>query len=505
MNLQTVHIRVNDAATGQPTPVRLRVTDAAGNYYAPFGHAREFPVGRGEAVGGDVTICGERWAYIDGTCEIALPPGELTVAVRKGPEYRPLQQAVNLPAGKLSLRFVIERETDLRAAGWFAGDTRAHAVSPHAALLEAAAEDLAVVHLLVRETPVLADDGQSYSTYPNLTAFCAQQACLERDGTAVCVGTLNAHPVLGKLALLQSHRVVYPLTFGGPDATDDWSLADWCGQCHRKRGLAIWADAFDPKTGHAGEALADVILAEIDALELNLGSSHCLRGWYHLLNAGVRVPVVGASAKNSNRTPLGEPRTYARLDAGQPFRLADWIEAVRAGRTIVTGGPFLRLEVNGQGLGGVVRCPADTPQVRVRFGVGDPTLVERVTLVANGEVLSEPRPSGSAGSVQLPDGCGFDEVAIDLPDGGWVAARALVGGRLIAHTSPVYVEVEGLAPFVDAAAMRFLDWHLRRAREWIEGEASFALPKSRDHLLAIFDQAWQKLLARAGGSDTIAT
>jgi len=141
----------------------------------------------------------------------------------------------------------------------------------------------------------------------------------------------------------------------------------------------------------------------------------------------------------------------------------------------------------------------------VRFGVGDPTLVERVTLVANGEVLSEPRPSGSAGSVQLPDGCGFDEVAIDLPDGGWVAARALVGGRLIAHTSPVYVEVEGLAPFVDAAAMRFLDWHLRRAREWIEGEASFALPKSRDHLLAIIDQARQKLLARAGGSDTIAT
>src|SRR5437879_9526233 len=109
MRLQTVHVRVNDAASGRPTPVRLRVTDAAGNSYAPFGHAAEFPVGRCEAVGGDVLIGRERWAYIDGTCEIALPPGELTVEVHKGPAYRPLREVVQLPAGKLALRFAIER------------------------------------------------------------------------------------------------------------------------------------------------------------------------------------------------------------------------------------------------------------------------------------------------------------------------------------------------------------------------------------------------------------
>src|SRR5439155_20878290 len=51
MSLQTVHLRINDAATGQPTPVRLRVTDLGGTYYAPFGHSAEFPHGRGEAVG----------------------------------------------------------------------------------------------------------------------------------------------------------------------------------------------------------------------------------------------------------------------------------------------------------------------------------------------------------------------------------------------------------------------------------------------------------------------
>ena len=35
--LHTVHVRVNDAATGQPTPVRIQFTDENGTYYAPFG------------------------------------------------------------------------------------------------------------------------------------------------------------------------------------------------------------------------------------------------------------------------------------------------------------------------------------------------------------------------------------------------------------------------------------------------------------------------------------
>src|SRR5919197_1123252 len=98
MALQTVHLRINDAATGQPTPVRLRVTDAAGTYYAPFGRAAEFAHGPNEDVGGNLLVHRDRWTYIDGTCEIAVPPGELTVEVRKGPEYRPLHERVSLPA-----------------------------------------------------------------------------------------------------------------------------------------------------------------------------------------------------------------------------------------------------------------------------------------------------------------------------------------------------------------------------------------------------------------------
>ena len=44
--LQQVHLRFNNAA-GQPTAVRLRVTDAAGTYYAPFGRLTQFATAPG--------------------------------------------------------------------------------------------------------------------------------------------------------------------------------------------------------------------------------------------------------------------------------------------------------------------------------------------------------------------------------------------------------------------------------------------------------------------------
>src|SRR5271155_5321545 len=94
--LQQVHVRVNDAATGKPTPCRVRFTDAAGKYYAPYGRLTEFAFGRGVDVGGNVQvpmpgndqkIQSTNFAYIDGSCEIALPPRLIHVTICKGPEY----------------------------------------------------------------------------------------------------------------------------------------------------------------------------------------------------------------------------------------------------------------------------------------------------------------------------------------------------------------------------------------------------------------------------------
>ena len=111
----TVHVRVNDAATGQPIPARLRLVDPAGVCRMPLGRLPTFSTRSGEDVGGQVQIDGKAFAYIDGICEVRLPSGPTQVEVHKGPEYVPLVREVILGPGKIALRLTMERAFDWHA------------------------------------------------------------------------------------------------------------------------------------------------------------------------------------------------------------------------------------------------------------------------------------------------------------------------------------------------------------------------------------------------------
>src|SRR6516225_6278890 len=106
--LHTVHVRVNDAATGQPTPVRIRFMDSEGTYYAPFGRLSEISHFLGFDVGGSLRLDDKLYAYIDGTCEIPLPVGRVFVEVYKGPEFDSISEEIVLGTGKMSIRLEIK-------------------------------------------------------------------------------------------------------------------------------------------------------------------------------------------------------------------------------------------------------------------------------------------------------------------------------------------------------------------------------------------------------------
>jgi hypothetical protein len=506
--LQTVHVRVNDAATGKPTPVRIRFTDAEGNYYAPFGRLTEFATGLGEDVGGNVLLGDEPHALIDGTCEIALPAGRIRVAIDKGPEYTPVREEVELPAGKLALRFVIERWTDLRAEGWYSGDTNCYFLSPHAALLEAAAEDLAVVNLLAWEGSVYcAREDERRTAIHNILEFSGQVPALERPGHMVVVNTMNGHASLGSLLLLNCHRVVYPLTCGGPEDFDTWRLADWCDQCHRKGGLVIGRAflCYDSPHAEHGELLADLILGKVDALEM-FGFENAeadresqyqelrLMWWYRLLDCGFRVPVVGGSGKDMNLMSLGSKRTYALLEPGQPFTYKKWIEAVRAGRTFVTSGPLLSFTVNEQPPGAVLDVPAGAA-VRVRAAVRSLRSLSRLEILANNQLVAGVDVSGSPVQAVV-------EAEVPMPQGGWLVARCwgryddVIEDWHAAQSSPVYVQVEGRRPPADPAAVASFEAQLQKMLRWVAQEARCEDEQQRQRLAAIFQEARDALLAR---------
>jgi hypothetical protein len=486
----TIHLRINDAATGKPTPVRLRVSGPDGTYHAPLGHATEFACGRNEDVGGNLRVGRERFAYIDGSCEIRLPAGvPLRVQATKGPEYEPLDETVVLGPGKMALRFALTRRSDLRADGWHPGDTRAHFLSPYSAALEAAAEDVSVVNLLACAQSFPSLDGTLYPSYPNLTAFSGQQPALQTHAALVAVNTLNVHPVLGSVGQLHSHRTIYPLTFGGDD-TDDWSVSDWCDQCHRKNGLTVWTDPFNPG---GGEALVALILGKIDAIEFDGRPRKLplLPLWYRLLNAGFRVPLVGGSGKDSNTIPLGTPRTYAKLNPGEPLTYTAWIEAVRAGRCFATNGPLLRFDADGKGPGETFDLPAPGAPIRLRASANSLSRFERLEILADEQVIASAsgQPDDAHWSADV-------EATLNVPGPGWVAARCIGGASTdqltFAHTAPTYLRVAGeyrQEPTSRASLCRMVE----QTREWVEQHGRFAEEKRKRHLLGLCDAALNRL------------
>jgi hypothetical protein len=495
--LHTVHVGINDAATGQPTSVRVRFTDEKGTYYAPFGRLTEFNSEVGFDVGGNLLLEDKRFAYIDGTCEIQLPAERIFIEVHKGPEYEALSEEVLLGAGQLAIRLEIKRWCDLRQESWHTGDTMVAIMTPHAALLEAQAEDLAIVNLLAIQFPWR----EKTWCAPNLLAFSGQQPALDGGESMVVVNTHNLHPKLGSVSLLYCHRIVYPLRFGEPFTLDDWTLADWSDQCHRKHGLVVWVPEQLPDydedyaTLHWGELPADLALGKVDALEFNWAwelNSEIVKEYYGFLNLGFSLPLVGGSNKTTNQELLGGWRTYARLQPGEEFNYKNWIEAVRAGRTFATKGALLILTANGQDPGAVINLESPNQTVHVRAGVRRPFPPDRLELIVNGKVVAE---SNKVDGSQL-------EVEVPMPSGGWIAAAywgcedSQGGFKLLAHTSPVYVQVLGRRPPPDLEAGKKLLKHFDEMLEWVRTQARVESEDQRGRLAGIFEKAKEEVSKR---------
>jgi hypothetical protein len=383
----------------------------------------------------------------------------------------------------MAIRLALERQCDLRGERWYSGDTGCYFLTPHAALLEGAGEGLAVVNLLALEYR-----RKGPAVIPNLVAFSGQQPALQDAECLVVVNTLNQHAALGNVGLLNSHRIVFPLCTGSP-GPDDWTIADWCDQCHRKGGLVVW----NRKPGAAlldGEPPADLILGKVDALELHADE---VPSWYTLLDAGFCVPLCGTGGKMSNRQLLGGCRTYAQLAAGEEFSYKNWVEAVRGGRTFVTQGPLLLLTVNEEDPGATLEVEGAEAKVRVRVEVKNPEPGGRIEVVRNGAVVAE-RSWSEAGPAVL-------EAEISVGDGGWLASRHVGAGgpKPSAHTSAVYLKVASRPPRVDLQAVDELLRYTDRMLEWVAQQGRFETEKQREAQASVFRGAREVLMGRRGG------
>ncbi len=503
-----LRVTIEDGETGQPTPARVHFRAPDGRYLPPYGHRHEVNSYWFQDYGADAILGSTEYAYTPGAFEIELPLGEVYVEVAKGFEYKPLRQRLQIAPGQRALALRLERPLNLRREGWVTADTHVHFLSPATAWLEAAGEGLNLLNLLASQW------GDLFTNVGDLTG---EMSPVSRDDVIVWVGTENRQHILGHISLLGTRgEPVFPMTTAGPDESylGDAvmvSMAEWADRCRAKEGVVILPHFPYPVC----EVAADLVLGKIDGVEIRaffaskdpfgsfVADPFGVAEWYRYLNLDYRVAAVGGTDKMEAGMPVGGVRTYAHLLPGDEFTFANWGKAVRAGRTFTTTGPLLMLSVEGQEPGAVIRLPAGGGALSATVRAQSMVPFHLLELVVNGEVVARKTADAGTRALDLAADVTFDRT-------GWVAARCLSRHTLwhawpvhaAAHTSPIYVEVDGSARPFNARDAKYLLALLRGGVLWLDTLAIPYSPEAHTRIKGVFERAVHELetrLAANGG------
>jgi hypothetical protein len=167
-------------------------------------------------------------------------------------------------------------------------------------------------------------------------------------------------------------------------------------------------------------------------------NQEALKLWFLLLNHGYHIAASGSSDATFDRPGGGVPgkvRIYTHLDGGVEMpRVA---AAIRAGRSFVTTGPLLVLEIGGRGSGSVVTLPATARKGTIRAWADR---LARVELIRNGIVVRT--FDAAAGKSEFT-------AEFDVSETGpsWYIARCYgTDATQVAFTNPVWFEPSGWQP-----------------------------------------------------------
>ncbi len=485
--LHLVRVHLRDRDSGAAVAARVRVLDMEGTYWPPQGHQWRVPIGWREDVGGDVVVMDETFAYVHPDFILPLAAGSYEMEILKGIEYEPREIRFSVKKGQVpELEVQLRRWSNLQREGWYSGDTHVHFVSPHAALLEAKAEDLNVINILATKWDELITNVEHFTGGPDRVS---------EPETVIYVNEESRHDFLGHTVLLNLKSLVYPLTWGGPDegvpgGIDYPPMAHQADKAHAQGGFVSWAHF----PGARGELPIDVALGKVDSIDLmTWGDPLAPRRnrpaaaeiWYRFLNCGFRLAAAGGTDKMSNIQVAGIPRVYVQVPG--PFSYDAWLDGIRAGRTFVTTGPMLQFSVGGHEVGETISASAGK-EIEVTASVRSRIPVDWVDIVQGGKVVA--RLENPAGERDLTL-----KGRIRVQDSSWVAARAygpeLVyqgGIPLVAHTSPIYLQVGDRKPRSPEDAAFFLTW-IDEALTWLEETANIPDPDQRQEMRNLFEEA----------------
>jgi len=266
-----------------------------------------------------------------------------------------------------------------------------------------------------------------------------------------------------------------------------------------RRGLAGYAHPFylndkDPEEYDyqgAREFPADVALGKVDFYDVLCVWSYenaSSKVWYRLLNLGFKVPATAGTDCFLDfwRTPsVGSTRVYV---SSETLDKRAWLEGLAKGKSFVTNGPLVLLEVNGKPPGEVLYLRPDST-VSVKVTACSILNINKIDLLYNSKVVWSGQPASGRRVTEA-------KLSLKVPYDGWIAARVTgpdnqhiaMDTSTFAHTSPIYVIVGKQDPERTADAKYFLKW-CNRCIELVKTQALFHSDDQRREVLEVWERA----------------
>jgi hypothetical protein len=448
-----------------------------------------------------------------GSAEIDLLPGRYTYEIERGPEFRRVAGSVAvLASGRTPVGAVLRRLADMPAEGWYAGDLHIH-------------RPVADMPILVR-----ADDihmAPVITWWNHRGKWTARSELARRLGAGeIQVDKDHFYDVTAGEDEREGGALLY---FGLKDplplekATNEYPSTLHFARLARERAGG-WIDIEKPFWWDVPMWLAS---GQVDSIEL--ANNHMCRSqmyeteawgkprdrrrlpppqgtgywsqeiYYHVLNAGLRIPPTAGSASGVLPNPVGYNRVYAHV--GGELAPARWWEAVKAGRSFVTNGPLLRVKADGHWPGHIFSA-GNGSHVSVRLAArltsNDP--VRAIEIVKNGAVVRTIPVAWHADTGEAVIGAA-DAGSVDFEASGWFLLRTIVDNPHVfrfASTAPFYVEI-------GASTRRISRRSVALFRDWVEeriGRIKKAVTDARQRAEILRDHEaartfWEKRLSEA--------
>jgi len=391
-----------------------------------------------------------------GNFSINLKPGKWLYSISHGYEYVPVLRqmlVVSKEEHEKSVNVVLRRWIDMPNTGWYSGDVHVHHPTTKLEFRQylinfAKAEDLHIVNTLNMGYHHYDGDAKSGIDYEQQgfgKKYRTQEGryCLvsgQEDPRSKYGHVIGLN--ISKFVRDTLHYDYYDRVFediqSQKGALVGFAHLAFNG-CEIFRGLPWY-----------------ITTNKIDFVELLQLTKINTPGYYDYLNLGFRLTAAAGSDLPWAAT-IGEVRTY--VYTGKKFSPDKWFEGLKKGNTFVTNGPMIFFDCNGKLPGSeIVAHRGDNVQIRLKVQSNKEIgLLSKISIYNNDGLVAE---------ITNPDQKEelIFEKKLNLTKSQWLVAVANSNNNAVAHTSPIYVVVDGQptwsvekAPAIIAKQMQLID------------------------------------------------